>query len=398
MTDAIRLQKGDSEEVVLGFCGRLSGENAEAVSGEIERLRGENSAGHLVFDFEELTYISSAGLRVLLRALKREGKDGITIRNVSPDVYEILETTGFTQMFETQKALKRYSLEGARLIGQGGSGSVYRVDRETIIKVFPEGTPLELIERERHLAKEALVAGIPTAISYSVVRADERYGILFELIDAGTLAEAMTSRPEKYDAYMDKYVQLLKTIHSTQGNPEAVPRTKKIYTMAIDACEDWYSAGELNKLRALVASIPEADTLIHGDFHPTNIMVSGDELILIDMGDMSVGHPVFDMAAIATSQINLVNLDPVFAEQHARMPAALIIRTWRRLIDQYFSDKTEAERKVIEEQVCLLAKLKVGLCPYFAVGAPPEILQASMNDARANFLPRIESLIGTINW
>ena len=232
---------------------------------------------------------------------QNKGKSGITIRNVSPEVYEILEDTGFTKLFETQKALKKYSLEGARLIGQGGSGAVYRIDNETIIKVFPKGTPLELIERERHLAKEALVAGIPTAISYSVVRADERYGILFELIDAGTLAEVMTSDPEKYDTYVDKYVCLLKTIHSTQGNPEAVPKTKKIYNMAIDACEDWYSAGKLKKLRALVESIPEADTLIHGDFHPTNIMVSGEELILIDMGDMSIGHPVFDMAAIANA-------------------------------------------------------------------------------------------------
>lgn len=53
----------------------------------------------LVFDFSELDYISSTGLRVLLSAQKRMNQQGsMIVKNVKPDVEEILELTGFTEI------------------------------------------------------------------------------------------------------------------------------------------------------------------------------------------------------------------------------------------------------------------------------------------------------------
>ena len=50
----------------------------------------------LVFDFAELDYISSAGLRVLLAAQKTMAKQGeMVIRNVNETINEIFEVTGF---------------------------------------------------------------------------------------------------------------------------------------------------------------------------------------------------------------------------------------------------------------------------------------------------------------
>lgn len=50
----------------------------------------------LTIDLEQLEYISSAGLRVLLMAVKKTGK--VTVVNASEAVREIFETTGFSQM------------------------------------------------------------------------------------------------------------------------------------------------------------------------------------------------------------------------------------------------------------------------------------------------------------
>ncbi len=53
----------------------------------------------LVFDFEKLEYISSAGLRVLLAAQKIMNKQGrMVVKNVSEEVKEIFEVTGFTDI------------------------------------------------------------------------------------------------------------------------------------------------------------------------------------------------------------------------------------------------------------------------------------------------------------
>jgi hypothetical protein len=113
---------------------------------------------------------------------------------------------------------------------------------------------------------------------------------------------------------------------------------------------------------------------------------------------MSLGHPIFDFVATAATQVNLVKLSPEYAEYHTRMPAELITRTWRRLIDSYFADKDEDERKRIEDQICIFSKLKVALCPFFGRGVAPEIVQASIDDARQNLLPLIDSLIGKVDW
>jgi len=50
----------------------------------------------VVFDFSQLDYISSAGLRVLLLVCKKVGEDKkVTIRNAKPEVREVFEMTGF---------------------------------------------------------------------------------------------------------------------------------------------------------------------------------------------------------------------------------------------------------------------------------------------------------------
>ena len=53
----------------------------------------------LVFDFENLEYISSAGLRVLLFAQKTMNKQGsMVVKNCSEEIREIFEVTGFSDI------------------------------------------------------------------------------------------------------------------------------------------------------------------------------------------------------------------------------------------------------------------------------------------------------------
>ena len=394
----VRLLQSNDNIVTIGFEGSLSVDNAGEAEKELLGIREENRQGKLIFDFEKLAYISSSGLRILLRTAQSERNNKIAIINVSSDIYEILQDTGFIRIFDVQKAMKKYSIEGFELIGRGMNGEVYRMDRENIIKVFQKSAPLEDIDRERRLAQQALITGIPTAISYTVAMADDRYGIVFELVDADSLSTILKEKPDEYDSYVQKYIDLYKKIHSIKGSAEQFANIKDVYHEAIDYCKSFYSEEEAHKLRELVDSVPETGTLIHGDYHPNNIMVQDGELILIDMGDMTTGHPVFDFLATAATQVNLVKLNPAFAELHTKMPAELITRTWRRLIDNYFADKTDEERKRIEEQICLFSKLKVALAPYYAKGAADEIIQASIEDAKTSFLPRIDSLIGAVNW
>ena len=63
------------------------------------------------------------------------------------------------------------------------------MDEETIVKEFHNADALENINRERELARTAFVLGIPTAISYDVVRLENGgYGAVYELLNAKSYA------------------------------------------------------------------------------------------------------------------------------------------------------------------------------------------------------------------
>ena len=87
----------DGEKAVYALEGRLDTSTApqleEAVNGNISELKD------ISFDFANLEYISSAGLRVLLSTQKTMNKQGkMVIQNVSEEVMEIFDVTGFSDI------------------------------------------------------------------------------------------------------------------------------------------------------------------------------------------------------------------------------------------------------------------------------------------------------------
>lgn len=95
MLDIKKNIDGKKLEIVLS--GRLDTTTAPMLDASVkESIEGIES---LVFDFAKLEYISSAGLRVLLSTQKTMNKQGdMVVKNVSDDVKEIFEVTGFADI------------------------------------------------------------------------------------------------------------------------------------------------------------------------------------------------------------------------------------------------------------------------------------------------------------
>ena len=87
--------KGD--ELTISIDGRLDTTTAPQLDAEINScLDGVKS---LIIDMSKLVYISSAGLRVLLKAQKVMNKQGkMTVTNVNQEIKEIFEVTGFDEL------------------------------------------------------------------------------------------------------------------------------------------------------------------------------------------------------------------------------------------------------------------------------------------------------------
>ena len=164
-----------NNELILCPEGNITSVNAISLEKEILFAVNAHPGLPVSIDAEKLTYISSAGLRVLMK-INRGMDPPLTIRNASKEVYEIFDMTGFTQMMTIDKAYRVVSIEGCEVIGQGANGTIYRIDRDNVVKVYNNEDALEEIQHEREVARLALILGIPTAISYDVVRVGNSYG------------------------------------------------------------------------------------------------------------------------------------------------------------------------------------------------------------------------------
>lgn len=205
--------------------GRIdSNHAAETEAAMLEAIRKHPEAD-IVLDAENLEYISSAGLRALM-TLRKYSEDPITVKSVSTEVYEIFEMTGFTELFDVQKALRSVSADGLEIIGNGTTATVYRLDREMVLKVFKPNTSLDIIRRENDLCKNAFVSGIPTAISYDVVQVGDCYGAVYELLDAEDFLTVIENDKEHLDDYIRKFAVSIGKMHRTEVDPLKFPDIK----------------------------------------------------------------------------------------------------------------------------------------------------------------------------
>ncbi len=90
-----KMQQGT--QLTFALTGRLDTNTAPQLEAELKR--SIDGVTDLTFDFAELEYISSAGLRILLAAQKTMNRQGsMTIRNVNETVSEVFDITGFSEI------------------------------------------------------------------------------------------------------------------------------------------------------------------------------------------------------------------------------------------------------------------------------------------------------------
>ena len=332
--------------------GRIDSTNSEKVDAEIEKILSENTGDNVVLDAENLEYISSAGLRVILKL--RKSVPELKIVNAPSEVYDIFEMTGFTEIITIEKAYRRLSVEGCEAIGQGANGKVYRLDPDTIIKVYYNSDALPDIHRERELARKAFVLGIPTAIPYDVVKVGDSYGSVFELLNAKSFAKLIAAEPEKLDYYVELYVDLLKKIHATELKPGDMPDMKEVALGWAEFLRDYLPADKADKLVNLVKAVPVDNHMMHGDYHIKNVMMQNGEVLLIDMDTLCMGHPVFEMASVFLAYVGYSENDHSISQSFMGIPHEIAEQIWDKTVRLYFGTDDEAKLKELTDKAKLI--------------------------------------------
>lgn len=379
--------------LVIAPVGTIDTTNSHDVEDRISALCSQNPHDEVVLDCTNLSFISSSGLRIVLRLAKRDG--AVRIVNVSSEVYDILEMTGFTELFEVSKAFRHISVDGCPVIGEGANGIVYRIDPDTICKVYRNSDALPEIKRERELSRAAFVAGIPTAIPYDVVRVGEGYGSVFELLDADSMADLLINGTYSIEKVAHQCASLLLQMARTEVDPNVMPPVREEACSWVEALETIISAEKFGRLRELFSAVPDIPNMVHGDFHIKNILVQDGEPLLIDMDTLSHGDPVFDLAGTYNAYVGFGAADPNETLRFLGMPYETANHLWDLIIHEYLQGASDEEFDAALDKIRLVSSVRLlsRAVRHKGIGSPSveralEVYGTIIDDV----LPRVESI------
>lgn len=341
-------------DATITLCGRLDTSVSTEIKSEIDKnLATAENINSLTMDAEGLEYISSSGLRILL-VLAKSYKN-FKVVNVNPDVYDVLNMTGFSKIINVERALRQLSIDGCEQIGVGGVGTVYRLDGDTIIKVFREGTTIDEVRKEITMSKEAFVMGTPTAISFDIVKVGSQYGLVYELLNAETLSSCIKRAPERIDEYARQYANLFRQLHSIEVPADSnVPDAIEHERQQILHIRRYFPQESIDLLLQILDTIPTGNRLLHLDLQVKNTMMQDNELMLIDMGEMGYGHPVLDLGHAYSSMVLLIG----DYDKTIGIPRELGNKVWDLAINYYFEGLPADVIEQRKAQIDVVARIR----------------------------------------
>lgn len=174
-----------------------------------------------------------------------------------------------------------------RLIAKGNTAEILEQDEKLVCKLFNSRYPKIYIEHEFDNAMTVYQLGIKTAMAHNLICIGDRNGILYDRVIGETLSHKMNNADEeKWTTWAEGFVEMHKELlsHSIEG----VMDYKEFLKLFANE-----NAGLIEKIDEL----EDGNCLLHGDFHPANIMVNADnELILVDMMNICKGPAIYDVA------------------------------------------------------------------------------------------------------
>ncbi|MCR5791594.1 MAG: phosphotransferase [Lachnospiraceae bacterium] len=351
----MRIEK-NGQTIIAYPEGRITSDNAKDVEQEL-RAHMEDTTKEIIVDAENLQYISSAGLRVLL-VLSKEMGHPLIVQGVNAEIYEIFEMTGFTEILDVRKKVRKINVEGCEVIGQGAFGTVYRIDDENIVKVYDSPDLLPLIETEQKRAKQAFISGLPTAISYDIVRVGNSYGSVFELLKAHNLNDVFIQSPERADELLHQYVQLIHQVHSAKALSGDLPNAGDIFLTYVQELKEVIPEEIRKQLTTLLEQMPEEKHMVHGDMQMKNVMMNDGELILIDMETLSLGNPVFDLQALYVTYVAYGEDEPENPMEFLGIPRDRCLYIWEHIIEYYFEGYSPEQIEQMENIIRVLGSIR----------------------------------------
>lgn len=179
-----------------------------------------------------------------------------------------------------------------RILAERPNKAIYK-DGENALKVFDSDFSKADILNEALNQARVEETGLNIPALNEVTTVDGQWVISTEFIEGKTLAQLMQENPDKEDEYLNLFVDL-----QIRMNKETVPLLNKLKDkMNRKISESSYDATTRYELHTRLESMPKHTKLCHGDFNPSNIILTSDGTpYILDWSHATQGNASADAA------------------------------------------------------------------------------------------------------
>lgn len=254
------------------------------------------------------------------------------------------------------------------LTGAGANGRSYdcKTDETLMVKLYNETYPVAPIYDEWEVAHKVYEQGFPVPEAGELVTDGKCLGIRFKRIPGKrSFARAVSEEPERIEEYAREFARAGKKLHATERPKGTFPDAKKNYRHMIES-EKCYTDAEKSKILAFLDSIPDANTVVHGDYQFGNVITTlpkgapldqPHDIYFIDLGYFSQGFPLLDLGIL---NICCNYLEPEYSKELFHLDRPQEQKFWDIFVDEYFFGEEKlaekyfgkgATREYVDEQL-----------------------------------------------
>ncbi|GFP75347.1 aminoglycoside phosphotransferase family protein [Clostridium fungisolvens] len=242
-------------------------------------------------------------------------------------------------------------MELKNIIGIGNTATVYEWEDDKVLKLFHKGYSKYAIEREFHNAKSIENMSFEKPKAYEIIDFEEQLGIVYDKAEGESLLHWVLKTGD-----VKQCAITMARLHKKMGqnNISDVPNYKDFLREEILDISSSKTIEQQKALRILDI-LPEGNAFCHGDFHPDNILISGDRAVVIDFMNVCHGDFLYDVART----VFLVEYTPVPTDAENREQ---LLEFKKALADLYLNEM-EVTREMIQDYLLVIIEARKGECP-----------------------------------
>jgi Ser/Thr protein kinase RdoA (MazF antagonist) len=232
-------------------------------------------------------------------------------------------------------------MDDLRLIGKGRLAEVFAWGDTQVLKLFVAGRDAAAIEAEARVSQVVHEAGVVTPATHGVVEVEGRQGIIYDRAPGVSMLALLSAKPWKLFSLGRTLAELHASVH--ECSVIDLPSQREQLERLIAGAE--LPTAQRDLALARLRELPEGTAICHGDFHPDNVLIDGDDATVIDWTTACVGNPAADFAI--TSLILQLGAPPPSASLWTRIS----IRVGRALFSYSYASRYRRLRDLSLQEI-----------------------------------------------